>query len=150
MGSEGGQKGIHLLPQTGTCFHPPLSLRSPLSAWWQEGRGFSAFRGATSCCLGLREGRVQLHQSISLPHSLMLLNLSTSSFSSATRLSRSFTWSHRTQLLTLLSSGTSARLRHSLQPKTCIAVCLWDLCLGPQAPSGDGFHASENHGWNVS
>jgi len=67
---------------------------------------------------GLREGREQIHQSISLSHSRMLLNLSTSSFNSATRLSRSFTCSHRTQPLSLLSSGTSARLMHSLQPET--------------------------------
>ena len=98
-GGEGGQEGIRLLPQTGTRFHSPLSPRSPLSAWWQEGRGSSASRGAASCCLGLREGRVRLHQSISLSHSWMLLNLSTSFFSSATRLSRSFTWSHRTAVL---------------------------------------------------
>ena len=62
---------------------------------------------------------MRLHQSISLSHSWMILNLSTSSFSSATRMSRSFTWSHRTQLLSLLSSSTSTRLRHSLQPETC-------------------------------
>ena len=105
-------------PRAGTRFHSPPSLRPPLSARWQEGRGFSAFCGAASCCRCLREGRVRLHQSISLSHSRMLLSLSTSSFSSATRLSRSFTCSHRTQPLSLLSSGTSARLRHSLQPET--------------------------------
>jgi len=55
------------------------------------GRGFSASCGAASCCLDLRDGRVQLYQSISLSHSLMFFNLCTSSFSSATRLSRSFT-----------------------------------------------------------
>jgi len=67
---------------------------------------------------------VQLHQSIFLSHSLMFLNLSTSSFSSTTRLSRSFTWSHQTRLLSLLFYGTSARLRHSLQPEIWTAVCL--------------------------
>ena len=122
--SEGGQEGIRLPPRAGTRFHSPPSLRSPLSARWQEGRGFSVFRGAASCCLGLREGRVRLHQSISLSHSWMIHNLSTSSSSSAPRLSRSFTCSHRTQLLSLLSSGTSARFRHSLQPKAWTAMCL--------------------------
>jgi len=115
---EGGQEGILLPCQAETRFHSPPSLKSPLSTRWQEGRGFSAFRGAASCCLYLREGRERLHQSISLSYSWMLLNLSTSSFSSATRLSRSFTCSHRTQQLSLLSSGMSARLRHSLHPET--------------------------------
>jgi len=67
---------------------------------------------------------VRLHQSISLSHSLILLNLSSFSFISATRLSRSIAWSHQAQLLSLLSSGTSARLRYSLQPETWTAVCL--------------------------
>jgi len=103
----------------------PLLLMEPPPAASASGR---AGCGSTSC---------------SPSHCLMLLNLSTSSFSSATRLSRSFTWSHQTPLLSLLSSGTSARLRHSLQPETWTAVR--DLCLGPHAPSGDGFPASGNH-----
>jgi len=97
--------------------------------------------GVASCCLCLREGRVRLHPSISLSHSLLLLNLSTSSFSSATRLSRSFTWSHRTQLLSLLSSAAK-------DLDSCVFV--WDLHLGPHTPSGDIFYTSGNHGWDVS
>jgi len=38
-----GQGGIPLPPRAGTCFHSPPSLRSPLSARWQEGRGFLLF-----------------------------------------------------------------------------------------------------------
>jgi len=121
---EGGQEGIYLPPRAGTHFHSPLSLTSPLSARWREHRGSSASRGAASCYLGLREGRERLHQLILRSRSRMLLNLFTSSFSSATRLSRSFTRLHRTQQLSLLSSGSSARLRHPLQPETWTAVCL--------------------------
>ena len=123
-GGEGGRERILLPLRAGTRFHSPLSLRSHPCAWWQEGRGSSASCRAASCCLGLRDGRVRLHQSISLSHSLMLLNLSTPFFSSATRLNRSLTWLHKTHLLSLLSSGTSARLRYSLQPETWTAMCL--------------------------
>ena len=63
---EGGREGIRLPPRAGTHFHSPSSLRPPLSAWWQESRGFSAFREAASCCLCLRDGRERLHQSISV------------------------------------------------------------------------------------
>lgn len=53
----------------------------------------------------------------------MLLMLSTSSHSSAIRLSRSSIWSHHTQLLSLLLPITRESLPHSLQPETRTAAC---------------------------
>jgi len=123
-GGEGGRQGIGLTPRAGICFHSPPSLRSSPSAWWREGRGSSASCGAFILCACFGGGRAWLHQSISLLHSLMLLNISTSSLNSATRMSRSITWSQRTQVFCLLPSHTSDRLRHSLQPETCTAACL--------------------------
>jgi len=123
-GGEGSREGIRLLPRAGTRFHYPLSLRSSPSALCQEGRASSASHGASILRVCLGDGRAWLHQSISLSHSLMLLNLSTPSLSSATQLSRPSTWSQRTQAFYLLPSDTSDRLRHSLQPETCTAACL--------------------------
>ena len=71
--------------------------------------------------LSLRES---LHQSISHSHSLIVLNLSTSSLSSTTRLSSSSTCSHLTQVASFPSSLGSSRLWHSLQPETCTATFL--------------------------
>ena len=121
---EGGQEGIRLPPRAGTRFHSPLSLRCSPSAWWREGRGSSASCGTSILCACFGGGRAWLHQSVSPSHSLMLLNLSASSLSSATRTSRSSTWSQRTQAFCLLPSHTSDRLGHSLQPETCTAACL--------------------------
>ena len=77
--------------------------------------------GVESLHLSLRES---LHQSISRSHSLMVLNLSTSSLSSTTRLSSSSTCSHLTQVASFPSSLSSSRLWHSLQPETCTATFL--------------------------
>jgi len=65
-----------------------------------------------------------LHQSISRSHSLMVLNLSTSSLSSTTRLSSSSTCSHLTQVASFPSSLGSSRLWQPLQPETCTATFL--------------------------
>lgn len=56
--------------------------------------------------------------------------LHTTSFSCATRLSRSFPCSHLQQMLPLLPSGIGGKLRHSLQPETWTAACWYVRCLG--------------------
>jgi len=114
-------RGFACPPEQGPVSIPPHLFGPLFLLWWQEGRGFSALRGAASCCLCVREGRVLLHQSNSLSHFRMLLNLSTSSFSSATRLSRSFTCSHRTQL-----PSSQAQFHSRFSPSF------------PQAAQGDG------------
>ena len=63
---EVGQERIRLLRRAGICFHPPPSLRSPSSPWWQEGRGPSPSLDASIWCARLRDGREWLYQSISL------------------------------------------------------------------------------------
>ncbi|KAI6069708.1 Follistatin-related protein 5 isoform X2 [Aix galericulata] len=65
-----------------------------------------------------RPRRELLHKSISRSHSLISLNLSTSSLSSATRRTRSSTCSHLTHTVSLPSAGGSNRLRHCLHPET--------------------------------
>ena len=60
---------VCLLPQTGTCFHPLLSSRSPLPTWLWDSRWSSTAWGASSPCPSCRDGRVQLHQSIPSPQS---------------------------------------------------------------------------------
>lgn len=62
-------------------------------------------------------------QSVFCFESLIVLNLSVSSLSSAPRLSRSSSWLHLTELLSLLPSNTSAELWHSQQPDTWTAAC---------------------------
>lgn len=78
--------------------------------------------------------------------SLILLNLSTSSLSSTTRLNRSPTLSHLTQLLSLLLSNDSASLWLPLKPETWTAACFflcWDIlsgdCRGHESPLS-GYH----------
>jgi len=149
-GGEGGREAICLLPRAGTRFHCPLSLRSSPSAWWQEGRGSSASHGASILCACFGDGRAWVHQPISLSHSLMLLNLSTSSLSSATRLSRSSTWSQRTQAFCPLPSDTTDRYHRQAQalpaardPHSCLFM--QELCLGRHTPPGDGFQQSADH-----
>lgn len=79
-------------------------------------------------CICPKHGIVQLHRQF-LPQSLTL-SISTSSLSSATRLSRSLTWSHLIQLLSVLPFESSTRLWHTLQTKT------WTLRAFVGAPSG--------------
>ena len=55
---------------------------------------------------------------------MIVLKHSTSSLSSTTCLSRSFTRSHRTQMVSLTPSNSRARLRHSWQAETCTVTCL--------------------------
>lgn len=66
--------------------------------------------------------KVWFHQSITFSDSQMLLNLSTSLQSSATKLS-SPTWAHLSQAFSLLPSDTSGNLRHTLHPETWMAAC---------------------------
>ncbi|PKU34848.1 hypothetical protein llap_14851 [Limosa lapponica baueri] len=72
-----------------------------------------------------RESRARFHQSISFSDSLMLLKLSTSSQSSATKMSRSSTWSHLTQLFLLMPSGIYMPNEIKLSP-SC-SVCTTDM-----------------------
>lgn len=67
-------------------------------------------------CISLLDGRVQLHQFISLSQSLVILSLSTSSF----KILHLFT-PHA--VLFPLSSSINSRLRQSLQPETWTAAC---------------------------
>lgn len=87
--------------------------------------GSSASYDVSIC---LRDGREWLYQSISLSHFLIILNLSTSSFSSATRQIIHLVTPHR-QVLCLLPLDTKDRIWHSLQPETWIAACLHENSL---------------------
>ena len=126
MGKQGGQGGGS--PATPSMDLPPFPS-SPLSCYLRSGteriQDPPDLRFFFWWCsrFYLREGRAWFHQSISFSDSLMLLNLSTSSRSSATRLSRSSTQSHLTPLFSPLTSVTRERLWHSLQPETWMAAC---------------------------
>lgn len=76
--------------------------------------------------------------------SLILLSLSPSSPSSTSRLSRSLSWSHPTELLSLLPSESSTRLWHSLQPENRNPGCFFG------APSGWPHFAAAHRGNNFS
>ena len=89
-----GRGGGRLRFRAGTCCHSSSPLESALYARLQQGRGSTTVWGVQSLHVSLRES---LHQSISRSHSLIVLNLSTSSLSSTTRLSSSSTCSHLTQ-----------------------------------------------------
>lgn len=117
LGGRGGQGWLHLLPKCRLA-----SIRSfPLSYCFQSGRG----RIQDLWILGvfcLSDARAWFHQPISFSDSLMLLNLPTTSFRCAPRLSRVSTWSHVPQPLSLLPSTTGERLCHSLQHETWVAA----------------------------
>ena len=135
-----------LLPKTGTCFYPLLSLRSHPPIWLWEGRWSPAAWRASPLCPSCRDDRMQLHQSISLPQSQMLLNLSTSSFSFTTMLSRSSTCSHCAQVVYLLPSCSIDRARHSLQPGNRTAAwCIHDFSLSSHIPFSNSLLPCGSH-----
>lgn len=104
-------------------FLPPISEVPFFCLMWWDGGGSSASCAAAGWCICHRDGIEWLHQPISSSGSLILLNLSTSSLSTATMMNRSSACSHFTQLLSLLSSSSSARRWHSLLPETWTAFC---------------------------
>lgn len=99
--------------------------------------GSSASCDAAGWCICHRDGVEWLHQPISSSGSLMLLNLSTSSLSSATMMSRSSAWLHFTQLLSLLSSSSSARLALPAVWDLESCMFLWELSLHHRILSSD-------------
>ena len=109
--------GVTCVSKLGPAAIPPLLLNRLSVLDYSKGEGPLWFGGVQSLHLSLRES---LHQSISRSHSLIVLNLSTSSLSSTTRLSSS----HLTQVASFPSSLGSSRLWHSLQPETCTATFL--------------------------
>lgn len=80
--------------------------------------GIHCYLQSVLWCLSLRGVR----EWFSLSHSLMLLSVSVSFSSCATRQNRSSICAHYKQVLPQLPPGTFARLRHSLQPETGTAI----------------------------
>lgn len=105
-GSQSGkedQEGIYLLPQAETCPHSSLS---PSCLWESIGDPPSASWSAVGCHPA--SGLVQSSSSSqSFSDALVVLNLSTSCWSCTTRLSRTSTCSHLTQVLSLLPFHTN-------------------------------------------
>lgn len=115
--------GLPVMP-TRTFFYSCSFLKScPPAQCWQ-GRGYTTVLRASCLCLSHRFGRELLYQSISLLHSLILFNIFTPSVSSATILIKSSTWSHLTQVESLLSLTSSNRLGQSQQSVTWTATFL--------------------------
>ena len=124
--------GVACIFKLGPAAIPPL-LSNRLSVLdYSKGEGPLRF-GGWDLCIFLSES---LHQSISCSHSLMVLNLSTSSLSSTTRLSSSSTCSHLTQVASFPSSLGSSRLWHSLEGSA--------VCTAPASPS-----QGERERWNL-
>ena len=118
-GSKVAREGVRPRCRAGTVFQFCPSLRTPPLRLTVTGHGVHHFLGGVyPWRLPLWHAWELLHQSISCSDSLMVLNLSTSSLSSATMLSRSSTCSHLTQVEFPLPSPGSSRLRHSVQPET--------------------------------
>lgn len=93
-----GRNGVCLSDWAGTCFHSFFCLKLP-HAWWWQSRGSTTLWGLSPLCLSCRFGKESLHQSVSYSHSLMLLNLFTSSLSSASILNRLSIHSHLMQVV---------------------------------------------------
>ena len=114
---------MRLLCRAGTCRRCALSLKSLCSARQREDRESSVSCVLSACWACPREGSVQFQESVYLSHSLILLNLLTSSRSSVTKRRSSSTWTHLPQVCSPLPSSTGVRAGHSLQPDTWVAAC---------------------------
>lgn len=114
-----------LLKQTRCCC--PLSLET-----LHEGRESPVPCALPTCWACLREGQVLLYWSISLPHSLMLLNLLTSSLSSVTKQRSCSTWAHLPQLCSPLPYSIGVKAGCILQrlPTGSLSAQLHHLWFG--------------------
>lgn len=116
------QRETRLLCQAGTCHDRPLSLQSPHSPRWREDRESFISCILYACGSCPREGRVQLHWSVSLAlpdtpqptHLLPELSHYEEEF---------LYWGILLMGYSLLSPNTSTRAGYILQPDTWVAVC---------------------------
>lgn len=77
-----------------TFCHSSVSFKLLPLAWCRSDTGPTSVVAILGWTVHIREGRAQLHSSVTLSDCLMLLSLSTSSWSLANRQSGSFTWAH--------------------------------------------------------
>lgn len=136
---EVGREGLSLLPKAEIWFHSLLSLRSPPSAWWQEGRGFFisyAVPGWLICLKGWQRTIPPVHLSLWFP-STPPPRQPTFSQSSAPRLSSSSTQAHLPGVFISVSRHWQKARAHPavwvlvscMLPEDLCLGCHWFLCL---------------------
>ena len=77
-----------------------------------------------------KDGRTELHQSVSLSLPLLLLSLSTCFLSSATIKRREFSCSHCRQTSSAMAPRTTDKLKHSTQERGWTDASFWMVLLG--------------------